>query len=165
MQQIKFNHKEQLENALNLIDFYHKNQKDKAGKDYKFHLNSVKDIVISRMQDKYSKEDINNAIIVALLHDLIEDTDCTIEELKEKINPDNVEAILLLTKPKKLKNFVISDYYKNIKENKIACEVKIADLLHNINIQRLPNISFKDIQQTHNYLKYLTFLLDIKETN
>lgn len=157
---ITFTHKKQLEFALNLIDLYHKNQKDKASKEYRFHLMAVKDLVINRMKLlNFSSEDINNGIIVALLHDLLEDTECPLELLETGISPENIIAIQLLTKKPKMTNEEKSLYFKNIKSHPLARQVKIADLIHNMNLQRLDLVTIKDLRRNENYLKNLEFLL------
>ena len=82
------------------------------------------------MQDEES-------ICVALLHDTIEDTDLTIEDLKQQGFPQSVlDALCLLTHDKKVPYM---DYIKAIKANTLARQVKIADLLHNSDPSRLRN--------------------------
>lgn len=157
---ITFTHKKQLEFALNLIDLYHKNQKDKAGKEYRFHLMAVKDLVMNRMKLlRFSSEDVNNGIIVALLHDLLEDTDCPLELLETGISPENIFAIQLLTKKPKMTKEEKELYFENIKSHPLARQVKIADLIHNMNLQRLDLVTVKDLKRNENYLKNLEFLL------
>ena len=78
------------------------------------------------------------ASIVAMLHDIIEDTDCTVDVLKEKNIPDDViQAILLVTRPKE-KHDYFDDYIMKIAKNELSRVVKIADLEHNMDVRRLP---------------------------
>ena len=61
---------------------------------------------------------------VALLHDVVEDTDTTLDELKSIFPPEVTNAVALLTHND-------GDYVRKIKENPIAKKVKLADLAHN----------------------------------
>ena len=65
---------------------------------------------------------------VALLHDVVEDTEVTLEDLRKEFPPEVVEAVALLTHDKTVNYF---EYVKEIKKNPIARNVKIADLEHN----------------------------------
>ena len=77
------------------------------------------------------------ATIVAMLHDIIEDTDCTVDVLKEKNIPDDViNAIMLVTRPKE-KHDYFDDYIMKIAKNELSRVVKIADLEHNMDVRRL----------------------------
>lgn len=67
--------------------------------------------------------------IAGLFHDLLEDTDATEEEILNLGGKEVLEAVKLLTKKP---GFVMEEYIANIKTNKIAKEVKIADRLHNL---------------------------------
>ena len=81
------------------------------------------------------------ATIVAMLHDIIEDTNCTVDVLKEKNIPDDViNAILLVTRPKE-KHDYFDDYIMKIAKNELSRVVKIADLEHNMDVRRLPKFS------------------------
>ena len=78
--------------------------------------------------------------IAGLFHDLLEDTDATDEEILSLGGEDVLEAVKLLTKTP---NYVMSEYIANIKENKIAREVKIADRLHNLSCAHVCSEKFK----------------------
>ena len=108
-----------------LISFNaHKNQLDKSGMPYVYHPYHVAE----QMNDEYST-------CVALLHDVIEDTDITTENLKAQGFPQKViDALILLTHKR---GIPYMDYIKAIKENPIAREVKLADLSHNIDFTRI----------------------------
>lgn len=131
--------------AINLITKYHNDQVDKGGNPYKDHLYYVADSCESE-QTK----------LVALLHDILEDTSCTPEELYDNgFSSEIVEAIITLSK-----NYSTSygQYLKNIKENNLAKEVKIADLKNNMDLSRLKNIKEKDIKRNKKYKEALLFL-------
>ena len=108
-----------------LISFNaHKDQVDKCGMPYVYHPYHVAE----RMKSEIST-------CVALLHDVVEDTDITLDDLKAQGFPDEViNALSLLTHKK---NIPYMDYIKAIKENPIATEVKLADLGHNSDYTRI----------------------------
>ena len=85
------------------------------------------------------------AVIVAVLHDIIEDTDCTAEILRERgIDEDIVNAIEILTRPKETHDY-FDDYITRVKKNELCRVVKIADLEHNMDVTRLDK--FGDYEQ------------------
>lgn len=71
---------------------------------------------------------------VALLHDVVEDTDITLEELKKEFPEEVTDAVALLTHDKNVNYF---DYVRALKENPVAKKVKLADLNHNSDESRL----------------------------
>lgn len=94
--------------------------------------------------------------IVALLHDVIEDTEITLEYLKSKgFSYEVIDAIDAISKRKKEK---LSNYMDRVKKNSVATSVKIADLTHNMDLTRLKNITQKDIDRTERYRIQLEFL-------
>lgn len=104
----------------------HKEDVDKAGYPYVFHPFYL----ANQMDDE-------DSIVVALLHDVIEDHGDRYDLqflIKEGIGEKCCKAIDLLTHKK---NVPYMDYIKKIKENPIARKVKIGDLRHNSDIQRL----------------------------
>lgn len=94
-----------------------------------------------------------------MLHDVIEDTDVTEEELRKEFPDEIVNAIVVLTKRKGEDYF---DYLRRVKENPLACEVKLADLEHNSDLTRLKGITFKDMERRNKYLKAIDYLLSNK---
>ncbi|MBQ8816452.1 MAG: HD domain-containing protein [Lachnospiraceae bacterium] len=70
---------------------------------------------------------------VALLHDTVEDTDMTLEQLKEEFPKEVTDAIALLTHGEGVDYF---DYVRAIKANPIARRVKLEDLNHNADQSR-----------------------------
>lgn len=139
---------EQLNLAINLATDKHSKQVDKAGDPYILHplwvMNKVKSL---------------EAKIVAVLHDIVEDTDITIEDLIFKGFDDNiVYAVDILTKRKGMD---YENYIDLIGENEIAMEVKMADLEHNMDLSRLKEITDKDRQRLLKYRNahfYLTYI-------
>lgn len=137
-----------LERAIEISVSAHKGQVDKAGKPYILHP--------LRLMFKMNSE---NEMIAAVLHDVIEDTDWTIEKLEaEKFNDEVIEAVNLLTKTK---NVSEKDYFKKIKLNKIATKVKLADLEDNMDIKRIAHPKFRDYARLAEYLKYYNELKNL----
>lgn len=124
----------------------HMNQFDKAGVPYIYHP-----IHLAEQMDTEVE------CIVALLHDVIEDTNTKIEELEANFPNEVIEAIKLLTHDK---NVDYMDYIKEIKKNPIAKKVKIEDLKHNSDESRLDKITMKDIIRREKYKKALEILED-----
>ncbi|MDE6518834.1 MAG: HD domain-containing protein [Ruminococcus sp.] len=75
---------------------------------------------------------------VALLHDVVEDTAVTIEQLEKEFPPEVTTAVRLLTYDKSIDYF---SYIRKIKENPIAKAVKLADLNHNMDRSRIVDLS------------------------
>ena len=126
-----------LEKAIHMAVNAHYNQKDKGGEPYIFHPLRVMDACASL-----------EARIVAILHDVVEDTDITIEMLRQEFPPQIIEALKLLTHNP---DVPYMDYVASIKKNTIAREVKIADLTDNSNVSRLSMITNKDIERLKKY--------------
>lgn len=124
----------------------HKNQLDKAGIPYIYHP-----IHLAEQMDTETE------CIVALLHDVVEDTDITFDDLEKEFPKDSIEALKLLTHDKSVDYM---EYIKAIKENDIAKKVKIADLIHNSDLTRLENITQKDVLRKEKYKKALEVLLE-----
>jgi len=108
----------------------HLGQLDKAGVDYITHPMRVS----SKLKGK--------AKIVALLHDVVEDTKYTIQDIKDKLTDDKeiIQALILLTKTKKIP---YDKYLAKIKKNKIALQVKLEDIKDNSDVKRLNKLSPK----------------------
>lgn len=134
-----------IQRALTICKQAHANQTDKSGKPYYLHPVHVAE----QMQDEATT-------IAALLHDVVEDTSVTLQDLQnEGFAPEIIEAIGLLTHKKEVPYFT---YVENLKNNPIARAVKIADLTHNSDLSRLPLKTEKDIARFEKYQKALQIL-------
>ncbi len=105
----------------------HAGQKRKDGKDYIIHPVAVSELV-SETEEK----------IVALLHDVMEDTDTSTDEIINSlgVSKDVIEALKLMTHDDSIS---YEDYVKGLASNKLAKAVKLADLKHNLStIDTLP---------------------------
>ena len=122
----------------------HMNQFDKANVPYIYHP--------IHLAEQMENE---NECIVALLHDVVEDTDITFEQLEKEFPIEVIKALKLLTHDKKIDYM---KYIEGIKKNNIAKKVKIADIIHNSDETRLDKITIKDIDRINKYKKALDFL-------
>ena len=131
--------------AMLLAYSKHHNQLDKGGYPYIAHL-----LYLAESMDD------EESTIVALLHDILEDTDCTLKELQQhNFSQDIYTAIEFLTHQRNI-NYI--QYIENLKLNKLACKVKIVDLKHNLNYTRIDNISIKREERKNKYTKALLIL-------
>ncbi|SFG78061.1 Predicted PurR-regulated permease PerM [Lachnospiraceae bacterium C7] len=132
--------------AMEIAIKAHEGQKDNAGVDYINHPIKVAE------NCKGMK-----AKIVALLHDTIEDSDVTAEYLLQQgISKELVDAVVMVTKNKE--NYDPYVYFTKIRNNPIACEVKIADLMHNSDLTRIKNPTESQIKRTKRYKNEMAFL-------
>ena len=124
----------------------HKDQYDKAGLPYIAHPLHLAE----GMSDEY-------ATIAALLHDVVEDTNITLDDLAKEFPKEVIDALKLLTHQKSIPYM---DYVAKIKTNDIAKAVKIADLKHNSDLTRLDCITDKDHERIKKYQEALELLKD-----
>ena len=113
--------------AMKIAYAAHHGQVDKAGIPYIFHPMHLAE----QMEDEYTT-------CVALLHDVVEDANVTLEELAKHFPEEVVEAIRLLTHGAEEPYY---DYVRRVKQNPIAKTVKLADLRHNSDESRMPAAS------------------------
>lgn len=88
---------------------------------------------------------------VALLHDVVEDTTVTMEELAAEFPPEVVDAVKLLTHDSDTDYF---DYVRAIKVNPVAVKVKLADLAHNSDQTRCVGSDLTEAQLNYWKEKY-----------
>ena len=135
----------QSEKAYEIAKKAHLGQVDKAGEDYIKHPEKVASFV---------KTDEEKA--VAYLHDVIEDTELTLENLYEyDFSKEVIEAVDIITK-KRGEDY--QSYLNSVKKNKLARAVKLADLRHNSDLTRLIKVTEKDIKRKEKYQKAIDFL-------
>lgn len=125
----------------------HKNQTDKNGIPYIYHPYHLAE----QMDTEYE-------ICTALLHDVIEDTNMTIQDLREEGFPDEIiNAINVLTHRK---NQPYIKYINNIKQNELAKKVKLADLKHNSDSTRITSLTEKDKERVLKYKNAINTLTE-----
>ena len=102
------------------------------------------------------KDQVDKTTCVALLHDVIEDTNTTIDDLRNDGFPDEVlEALELLTHKDNESYF---DYVNRIKDNPIAKTVKLADLAHNMDLSRFDDPGAKEYDRKRKYERAVMLL-------
>lgn len=127
-----------IEKALEIALSAYAGRKDKAGQTYILHPLRL----MNRMES-----DIERA--VALLHDVIEDSDITDQELlNEGIPKTVVDAVKCLTK-RDGENY--DDFISRVSANDLATKIKIVDIEDNINILRLKRLTKKDLDRIVKY--------------
>ncbi len=133
--------------AMNLCFEAHKGQKDKTGVPYVFHPFHLAE----QMENEAT-------VCTALLHDVVEDTEYTFEDISAMCFPaDVIEALRLLTHDDEV---LYMDYVKNIKGNSIATAVKLADLEHNSDLSRFAgcDITEWDLMRREKYQRAIKLL-------
>ena len=131
----------QTKRAMRIAFQAHKDQVDKTGMPYVFHPFHLAE----QMMDETST-------CVALLHDVVEDTDITFDELLELgISESVIGSLRILTHDK---NVPYAEYIQCIKDSgdEIAIAVKLADLHHNSDLSRFELIDEKAIASSGRYL-------------
>ena len=119
--------------------YVHEGKVDKAGMPYILHPLTVASKVTTEKEK-----------IVAILHDVVEDTDVTVDTIKNLFGEEIGESVRILSKKESEKYF---DYIKSIRDSgdETAIKVKIADLEHNMDLTRLSDITQKDIYRKVKY--------------
>ena len=133
--------------AIRLMFQAHREQTDKSGLPYVFHP--------FHLAEQMTDEDTT---VAALLHDVVEDTDYTLDDLRAMDFGDAVcDALALLTHDEAVPYM---DYVAAIKENPIARAVKLADLRHNSDLTRLDEVDDKALQRVEKYRKAIALLTE-----
>lgn len=131
--------------AMKIAYQAHQGQIDKTGLPYIYHPIHLAE----QMQDEATT-------CVALLHDVVEDTDITVEQLSQEGFPQEVlEAIQLMTHAPEVPYM---DYVREIKKNPIASAVKLADLRHNSDMSRLDVVDDKAVTRVEKYHRAIDLL-------
>lgn len=131
--------------ALRLCFEAHKGQVDKSGMPYVFHPFHLAE----QMKDE-------NSTVVALLHDVVEDTNLTFDDLRAfGFENDIMEALMLLTHEDDIPYLT---YVAAIKRNPIARAVKLADLQHNSDLSRLDIVDEKALNRKAKYTEAILLL-------
>lgn len=133
-----------LEQAIEISVKAHKGQVDKGGEPYILHPLRV---MINQVDDVRK--------IVAVLHDVVEDSDITLHYLSLIFNKEIIDALDCLTHHKGESYF---DYIVRIKTNVIATQVKISDLIDNMNLGRLKEVSAEDMKRRRKYVSSSDYL-------
>ena len=131
--------------AMELAYTAHHGQVDKTGIPYIYHP-------IHLAEQMTSEE----TVCIALLHDVVEDTDITFDDLqKEGFSDEIIIALKLLTHTS---GEPYMEYISKIKQNPLATEVKLADLKHISDLSRLDSVDDKALKRTEKYKKAIALL-------
>ena len=122
----------------------HAGQVDRGGHPYIEHPKAV----ASMLEDEKEK-------VVAWLHDTVEDTGATVDEIRAEFGDDIADAVDKMTRRK---GVPYMDYIREIWENRLARDVKMADLRHNMDLSRIGNVSDEDRKRVEKYKKAYDFL-------
>ena len=135
-----------IEAAKALATKAHEGQTDKAGLPYITHPERVA-----------SRLNAPEAQVVGWLHDTVEDTPLTIDDIREQFGPETAAAVDAISKRD---GETWSDYIDRVAANPIARQVKISDLIDNSNLSRIPYVTLKDVERQKKYNKALKRLLE-----
>ncbi len=131
--------------AMNLAYAAHHGQLDRSGIPYVLHP--------FHLAEQMETEE---TVIVALLHDVVEDTEYTLEDLRQMGFPDSVmDALALITHDPSVPYL---DYVERLKSDPIARAVKLADLTHNSDLSRFPVVTEKDLERLKKYKEAMIIL-------
>ena len=141
---------EELSKAIVIAATKHAGQFDKGGKPYILHPMALMSMAASEGKDGAIQA-------ICCLHDVIEDTKTTYQELREAgISERVIDGVRCMTK---IPGESYDEYKDKVKSNKDSIEVKIYDLRHNTDIRRLKGVSPKDIARMEKYFHLYMELL------
>lgn len=134
-----------VETAKALAEKLHAGQVDKSGKPYIDHPRRV----ASRLDTLEEK-------VVGWLHDTVEDTGLSLAEVERIFGRETAWAVDAITHRE---DEPWERYLMRVKENPIARQVKISDLIDNSNLSRLPTIMMRDVKRQAKYNAALQYLM------
>jgi len=140
-----------LEKAIAIAVEAHRGQTDKMGAPYILHPLSV----MWRVDGETEK-------IVAVLHDVVEDTPWTFEDLKREGFPDEVLQALECVTKREGESY--DDFVKRSASNAVARRVKLADLEDNMDVRRLKVGTQKDFERIAKYVSAWRYLKGIRDS-
>ena len=144
-----------IEVAFSIAKKAHNGQVDKAGEPY---INHPARVCLSRWC--LGDED---RTVVALLHDVLEDSEITAQELIDYGIPEHlVQSVQCLTRQP---NESYEDFIERCCSDSIAARVKLADLEDNLDITRLNEINEKDVFRLNKYLRARRRIIDFLQSN
>jgi len=130
-----------LNKAIEIAAKAHSGQADKGGNPYILHP--------LRVMLNFCESENEPVKICAVLHDVIEDTYITFNDLRaEGFSEEIITALDCLTK-REGENY--DDFISRVLTDKIACIVKIGDLSDNMDLKRIPNPTVKDEERVKKY--------------
>ena len=138
-----------LKKAIEIALEAHKDATDKYGSPYINHVTRVMDLGAT-----------NEEKIVGILHDLVEDTHWTFEDLeKEGFSKEVIDALKCVTKTSEDEDY--EEFITRVKINPLAVKVKLNDLTDNLDIKRMPVVLESDLKRLNKYLKAYNELIKL----
>ncbi len=129
-----------LKHAIEIANKAHVDQTDKAGEPYVLHLYRVMNM------GKTEEEKI-----CGVLHDLVEDTSWSFDDLRnEGFSSNVIEAIQCVTKLDRNESY--TSFIDRVAQNPLAIRIKLNDLTDNMDIRRLSEIKDKDVERLNRYI-------------
>ncbi|MBF0422872.1 MAG: HD domain-containing protein [Magnetococcales bacterium] len=116
-----------LEKALALAATHHAGQLDRAGQPYILHPLRL----MMQLQDKDHQ-------IIALLHDVVEDTPITLDDLRQEGFSEHIIQVLNLLTHRAEHSY--QDYIQRLKPHAVARKIKLLDLIDNMDVRRLDHV-------------------------
>ena len=136
-----------IKKAMKIAFEAHKDQTDKSGLPYIYHP-----FHLAQQMETEAE------ICTALLHDVAEDSSITMEDLRREGFPAEVlDALTLMTHDKSVPYM---EYVAKIRKNPVARRVKLADLQHNSDLNRLDSVTDEDLRRVRKYRIAQTVLAD-----
>jgi len=130
-----------LNKAIEIAAKAHSGQVDKGGNSYILHP--------LRVMQNFCESESEATKICAVLHDVVEDTDITLDDLRaEGFSEEIITALDCLTKRD---GESYDEFISRILTNEIACRVKNGDLADNMDLTRIPNPTEKDKERVKKY--------------
>lgn len=135
-----------LERAIEIATSAHEGQFDKGGNPYILHPLRV----MARMQTNVLR-------IIAVLHDVVEDTEVTLDDLRvEGFSEIEIAGVDAMTRRP---GETYREFITRVKLNQEARQVKIADIEENMDLSRIPNYTAQDVRRLVRYREALADLL------
>ena len=126
--------------AKEIAQIAHAGQVDKAGEEYYLHPYRV----MLRCREKTEQ-------IVALLHDVVEDSDWTFEMLEEEgFTPEIINSLKCLTKLSDNEDY--DAFISRVMTNPLAMKIKLYDIEDNLDLSRLSELTESDIKRVQKYM-------------
>jgi len=136
-----------LDKAIEIACHAHAGQVDKAGQPYILHPLRL----VFKFQNEIEQ-------IISVLHDVVEDSDVTLEDIeKNGFQSSIVSALDCLTKRK---NEKYMDFIVRLSSNDLAKKIKTEDLKDNMDLTRISSLGEKDLERIDKYHKALKYLLE-----
>jgi (p)ppGpp synthase/HD superfamily hydrolase len=139
-----------LKRAIEIAEAAHAGQKDKGGNPYIGHPMRVMHAV-----------DLEEEKIVAILHDVVEDTHWTLEKLRKEGFSETVLAAIDSVTKRKEQCETYDEFVKRAASNPIGRKVKLADLRDNSDISRIPNPTPEDYKRIEKYRNAIRTINDM----